>query len=81
MKDRLPGDGRNFHDARIAEEFGEVATHRACFRSIGRAGVDQQHADLWRGYDPAKTSETFTIDPSEKAKPFFQVAITNRDAW
>jgi enterochelin esterase-like enzyme len=35
---------------------------------------------LWRGYDPAKTSETFTIDPAEKAKPMFRVAITNRDA-
>jgi enterochelin esterase family protein len=36
---------------------------------------------LWRGYDPAKTSETFSIDPLEKAKPFFRVSITNRDAW
>ena len=35
---------------------------------------------LWRGYDPAKTSETFTIDPVEKAKPVFRVTITNRDA-
>jgi enterochelin esterase family protein len=35
---------------------------------------------LWRGYDPAKTSETFTIDPVEKAKPLFRVTITNRDA-
>jgi enterochelin esterase family protein len=36
---------------------------------------------LWRGYDASKTSEDFTIDPVEKAKPFFRVTITNRDAW
>jgi enterochelin esterase-like enzyme len=35
---------------------------------------------LWRGYDPAKTSETFTIDPAEKALPQFRVSITNRTA-
>jgi enterochelin esterase-like enzyme len=35
---------------------------------------------LWRGYDPAKTSETFTIDLAEKTKPLFRVTITNRDA-
>jgi enterochelin esterase-like enzyme len=35
---------------------------------------------LWRGYDAAKTSETFTIDPAEKAKPLFRVTIANRDA-
>ena len=33
---------------------------------------------LWRGYDPAKTSETFVPDPAEKAKPPFRVSITNR---
>jgi enterochelin esterase-like enzyme len=33
---------------------------------------------LWRGYDPAKTSETFTIDPVEKTLPQFRVSITNR---
>ena len=36
---------------------------------------------LWRGYDPKKTSEQFTMDPAEKEKPFFRVSITNRDAW
>jgi enterochelin esterase family protein len=36
---------------------------------------------LWRGYDPAKTSEQFVMDPSEKAKPYYRVTITNRDAW
>ena len=36
---------------------------------------------LWRGYDPAKTSQEFQIDPGEKEKPFFRVTISNRDAW
>jgi enterochelin esterase-like enzyme len=35
---------------------------------------------LWRDYDPAKTSQAFEIDPAEKTKPPFRVAIVNRDA-
>ena len=35
---------------------------------------------LWRDYDPAKTSQTYEMEPSEKAKPLFRVSITNRDA-
>jgi enterochelin esterase-like enzyme len=35
---------------------------------------------LWRDYDPAKTSQAYEIEPSEKAKPIFRVSITNRDA-
>jgi len=35
---------------------------------------------LWRDYDPAKTSQTFEIEPSEKSKPIFRVSVTNRDA-
>jgi len=33
---------------------------------------------LWRGYDPARTSETFEQDPDEKQKPFFRVKSLNR---
>ena len=36
---------------------------------------------LWRDYAPAKTSQEFHMDPSEKEKPFFRVTIANRDAW
>ncbi len=36
---------------------------------------------LWRGYDPSKTGEAFTIDPAEKAKPYYRVKIANRDSW
>jgi hypothetical protein len=35
---------------------------------------------LWRGYDPAKTTDTFVIEPSEKAKPLFRVGVLSRDA-
>jgi enterochelin esterase-like enzyme len=34
---------------------------------------------LWRDYDPAKTIQTYAIDPAEKAKPLFRVTITSRD--
>jgi len=33
---------------------------------------------LWRGYDPAKTSEEFAMDPAEKAKPYWRVKALNR---
>ena len=36
---------------------------------------------LWRGYDPAKTSEEFTQDASEHDQPLYRVTISNRDAW
>jgi enterochelin esterase family protein len=36
---------------------------------------------LWRDYDPKKTAQEFTMDPAEKEKPYFRVALLNRDAW
>jgi len=35
---------------------------------------------LWRDYDPAKTSQTYELEPSEKSKPIFRVTVTNREA-
>ncbi len=35
---------------------------------------------LWRGYDPAKTAETFTQEPGESSAPPFRVLIANRPA-
>ncbi|MDQ2844355.1 MAG: alpha/beta hydrolase-fold protein [Acidobacteriota bacterium] len=32
---------------------------------------------LWRDYDPSKTEQTYEIEPSEKSKPSFRVAIVN----
>ncbi len=36
---------------------------------------------LWRGYDPAKTSEVFEQEAAEKTKPLYRVRIANREAW
>jgi len=46
----------------------------------GAAEFPEEMTWLWRGYDPAKTSETYTQDPAEASKPPFRVAITNREA-
>ena len=35
---------------------------------------------LWRDYDPAKTEQTYVLEPAEKSKPIFRVSVTNRDA-
>ncbi len=45
----------------------------------GGAEFPAQMTWLWRGYDPARTAETFTQDASEAAKPLFRVSIVNRD--
>ena len=34
---------------------------------------------LWRDYDPAKTSQDFTMDPAEKDKPYFRIERLNRN--
>ncbi len=44
----------------------------------GNAQMPEALTWLWRGYDPAKTSQEFTIDPGEQAKPPFRVRIYNR---
>jgi enterochelin esterase-like enzyme len=55
-----------------------IATHDAA-----QAGIDlpESLAWLWRGYDPAKTSQDFSMDPTEKDKPYYRVTISNRDSW
>ena len=56
--------------------FGK-GTHNA---GHGAAEFPAEMIWLWRDYDPAKTEQTFEIEPSEKAKPVFRVSVTNRDA-
>jgi enterochelin esterase-like enzyme len=56
--------------------FGK-GTHNA---GQGAAEFPKSMTWLWRNYDPAKTEETYTIDPAEKDQPFFRVSITNRSA-
>jgi len=48
-----------------------------------QAGLDlpESLAWLWRDYDPAKTSQTYEQEESEKQKPLFRVQISNRSAW
>ena len=46
----------------------------------GAAEFPQELAWLWRGYDPAKTTETFVQDPAEAKLPPFRVGVVNRDA-
>ena len=55
-----------------------LATHDSA-----QAGIDlpESLAWLWRGYEPGKTSEEFTMDPAEKDKPYYRVTISNRDSW
>ena len=57
--------------------------------SFGKGGHGREHYEaelpreltwLWRDYDPAKTGQTFEIEPAEKAKPVFRVTVFNRDA-
>ncbi|HVG27225.1 MAG TPA: alpha/beta hydrolase-fold protein [Acidobacteriaceae bacterium] len=46
----------------------------------GGAEFPQEMIWLWRNYDPARTSETYTQDPAESRLPPYRVSITNRDA-
>jgi enterochelin esterase-like enzyme len=45
----------------------------------GAAEFPEEMIWLWRDYDAAKTAQTYEIEPSEKAKPQFRVAIANRE--
>jgi len=44
----------------------------------GAAEFPEEMVWLWRDYDSAKTAQTYEIEPSEKVKPQFRVAIANR---
>lgn len=44
----------------------------------GAAEFPEEMTWLWRDYDPAKTEQSYEMEPIEKAKPTFRVAITNR---
>ncbi|MCX6613586.1 MAG: alpha/beta hydrolase-fold protein [Acidobacteria bacterium] len=47
----------------------------------GAMDLPESLAWLWRDYDAAKTSQTYTMEESERKKPVYRVTITNRDAW
>jgi enterochelin esterase family protein len=46
----------------------------------GAAEFPDEMMWLWRDYDPAKITQDYEMEPSEKAKPVFRVSVTNRDA-
>jgi enterochelin esterase-like enzyme len=46
----------------------------------GAAEFPDEMTWLWRDYDPAKTEQTYTQDPSEASKPPFRVTVANREA-
>ena len=47
-------------------------------RAHGAAEFPAEMVWLWRGYDPARTEETYQMDPAEKSKPLFRIAALNR---
>jgi enterochelin esterase-like enzyme len=71
MANALKLKGYDFHFS-----FGR-GTHNS---GQGAAEFPEEMAWLWRDYDPAKTAQTYEMEPSEKSKPVFRVSISNRDA-
>src|SRR5271170_5897227 len=55
--------------------FGQ-GTHNA---GHGAAEFPAEMIWLWRDYDSAKTSQTYEMEPAEKARPHFRVTITSRE--
>jgi enterochelin esterase-like enzyme len=45
----------------------------------GSSELPESMAWLWRGYDPAKTQDTYVMDEKEKSEPVFRVHIFNRE--
>lgn len=46
--------------------------------AFGGAEFPEEMIWLWRDYDPASTSQTYTQEPGEAARPPFRVTISNR---
>ncbi|MGH9719775.1 MAG: alpha/beta hydrolase [Bryobacteraceae bacterium] len=47
----------------------------------GALDLPESLAWLWRDYDRTRTSQTYEMEETEKAKPVYRVKIANRDAW
>jgi enterochelin esterase-like enzyme len=71
LANALKMKGYDFHFS-----FGK-GTHNS---GQGAAEFPEQMVWLWRDYDASKTAQTYEMEPSEKLKPLFRVAIANRDA-
>lgn len=48
-------------------------------RTHGNVEVGEELEWLWRDYDPAKSSQDFTMDPAEKSKPYYRIQSLNRE--
>jgi enterochelin esterase-like enzyme len=72
LANSLKMKGYDFHF-----RFGDAAHNSA------QAAIDlpESLAWLWRDYDPAKTEQTYEMDPAERDQPLYRVRIVNRDAW
>ena len=68
VQDRLPRDCGDFDDARVAEEFGEIAPDRARLGRVGRAEVDQQHADLRLGMSDGRRASCVAIGSNGRSR-------------
>jgi enterochelin esterase-like enzyme len=45
----------------------------------GAAEFPEEMTWLWRDYDPAQMEQIYEMETSEKSKPLFRVAVTNRE--
>jgi enterochelin esterase family protein len=72
LANSLKMKGYDFHF-----RFGEAA------HNSSQAALDlpESLAWLWRDFDPAKTEQTYEMDPVERDKPLYRFRIMNRDAW
>ena len=48
-------------------------------QAAGNAALPESLPWLWRGYDPAKTTQDFVQDPEEAAKPLWRAVTLNRN--
>jgi len=71
MANALKLKGYDFHFS-----FGK-GTHNT---GQGAAEFPEEMIWLWRDYDPARTEQTYEMEPAEKDKPVFRVGIVNRAA-
>jgi enterochelin esterase family protein len=69
MANSLKMQGYDYHFS-----FG-VGTHN---QAQGAAELPQSLTWLWRDYDPAKTTQEYAPDPSEKDQPLWRVITLNR---
>jgi enterochelin esterase-like enzyme len=63
-----------FRDYDFHFSFG-VGTHNG---AQGNAELPEAMLWLWRGYDPAKTQDSFPPDAEEKSKPYYRIKAFNR---